>query len=193
MLSLSLDHAAELRPLEPWNAAEFAEFMDMHREFLAPWLPMAHRVSDVDSSERLLRRFADRQATDSGRIYGIWDGGVLVGGTMFRVFETDVDSCELGVWLSPGAIGRGLVTRAAELMVDWAVYQRGMNRVGWLCDTRNEASKAVARRLGMTHEGTLRQLYVVDGRRVDAEMWAVLADEWRARESGDAIHCDGRK
>jgi RimJ/RimL family protein N-acetyltransferase len=37
----------------------------------------------------------------------------------------------------------------------------------------------------MTHEGTLRSSFVIDGRRVDSEVWSVLADEWLAR--GEAL------
>ena len=183
MLTLSLGGNAELRALEPWNAAELAEFTAKHREFLAPWLPWAEIVVDEASARGFLQRYADRTATDSGRIYGIWDDDVLVGGTLWRVWENSIKLCELGVWLSPGATGKGLITGAARHMIDWAVRKRGMMRVEWICDTTNAASKATAARLGMTYEGPMRSLYVVQGRRVDAERWAILAEEWKSRDT----------
>ncbi|MFC9743805.1 GNAT family N-acetyltransferase [Streptomyces noursei] len=39
---------------------------------------------------------------------------------------------------------------------------------------------AVARRLGMTREGVLRECYAYRGERHDMEIWSVLAPEWRA-------------
>lgn len=183
MLSMRISGDVRMRTLEPWNAAEFAEFTRKHREFLAPWLPWATIIVDEATAAAFLKRYAGLLQTDSGRIFGLWDGDELIGGTLFRTFDSRLGNCEIGVWLAPHATGRGLVTRAASLMIDWAVLERGMSRVEWLCDTENTASKAVAARLGMTHEGTMRRYYPINGRRPDAELWAVLADEWRARRS----------
>jgi ribosomal-protein-serine acetyltransferase len=181
MFSLRLDDTAELRPLEPWQAAEFAAAVDRAREHLRPWIPFASRVVDVESARELLQRFASKRAEDSGAMYGIWVDGVLRGGTLFPTFDTAMGVCEIGVWLDPSFEGRGLINRAVTHMIDHAVRERGMKRVEWLCAPGNERSKAAATRLGMTHEGTLRSSFVVDGRRHDSEVWSVLADEWLAR------------
>jgi RimJ/RimL family protein N-acetyltransferase len=181
MFSLRLDERAELRPLEPWQAGEFAAAVDRAREHLRPWIPFASRVVDFDSARELLQRFADKQAADTGAMYGIWVDGALRGGTLFRTFDTATSVCEIGVWLDPSVQGRGLVQRAVTHMIDHAVRVRGMKRVEWLCAPANQRSKAVAVRLGMTHEGTLRSSFVIEGRRVDSEVWSVLADEWLAR------------
>lgn len=181
MFSLRLDDTAELRPLEPWRAAEFAAAVDRAREHLRPWIPFATRVVDEESARQLLQRFANMQAEDSGAMYGIWVDGALRGGTLFRTFDAAAGVCEIGVWLDPSAEGRGLVTRAVTHMIDHAVRVRGMKRVEWYCAPGNQRSKATAARLGMTHEGTLRSSFVVAGARLDSEVWSVLADEWLAR------------
>jgi RimJ/RimL family protein N-acetyltransferase len=181
MFSLRLDDTAELRPLEPWRAAEFAAAVDRAREHLRPWIPFASRVVDDDSARQLLQRFADKQAEDAGAMYGIWVDGSLRGGTLFRTFDTQTGVCEIGVWLDPTVEGRGLIQRAVTHMIDHAVRARGMKRVEWLCAPGNARSKAAAARLGMTHEGTLRSSFVIEGRRLDSEVWSVLADEWLSR------------
>ncbi|MFC4858744.1 GNAT family N-acetyltransferase [Actinophytocola glycyrrhizae] len=71
-----------------------------------------------------------------------------------------------------------LVTRASTAMIDWAFRERGMHRVEWRCPSANTRSSAVARRLGMTREGTLREAFSLHGVRHDVEVWAVLASEW---------------
>jgi ribosomal-protein-serine acetyltransferase len=82
-------------------------------------------------------------------------------------------------WLAAGAQGRGLISRAATRMIDWAVRERGMARVEWLVVPNNARSIAVAQRLGMTRDGVLRQAFPIDGVRHDVELWSVLAGEWR--------------
>ncbi|MBA2956384.1 GNAT family N-acetyltransferase [Nocardioides sp. MAH-18] len=176
MLSRAIGDA-ELRALEPWQAAELAAFTERHRDHLGPWLPWARSVVDEQTARAFLQRYADATAADGGRIYGLWRGGDMVGGTLFRIFEPRSGTCEIGVWLSPDATGQGLVTRAVEAMVEWAVDVRGMRRVEWRCVPQNEPSRATARRIGFTHEGTLRQAFAHDGRLWDLEVWALLASD----------------
>ncbi|MFH0245160.1 GNAT family N-acetyltransferase [Streptomyces sp. HK10] len=186
MFSAPLGDGAELCPLEPWQAAELAAYTDRVRGHLAPWLPWAHTVTDTASARAFLQRYADKQAADEGRIYGIRQDGELVGGMLFRLFSASEGSCELGAWLAPGAQGRGLVTTAARRMVDWAVGVRGLARIEWLVSPDNGPSIAVAQRLGMTHEGTLRSVFSMGGRRHDLQVWALLAHEWQAAAGNGA-------
>ena len=180
MFARTLAEGAELRPFEPWQAAEFAEHADRVRKDIEQYIPWARTVVDEESARAFLQAYAERQARDEGRMYGIWVDGVLQGGTVFRTFDAAQGVCEVGVWLAVEARGRGLITEAVRVMIDWAVGVRGMHRVEWLCDPRNAASAAVAERLGMTCEGVLRQAFVLDGERRDVQVWAVLADEWTA-------------
>ena len=177
MLTLALGDDAELRALEPWQAAEFAAHVDEARPHLAPWLPWANSVTDEAGARAFLQRYADRQAADAGRIYGIWLGARLVGGALFRVFDAESGVCEVGVWLAPDVQGRGLVTRAAGHLIQWAFEVRGMTRVEWHCVPHNTRSIAVARRLGMSRDGVLRSAFPFNGERYDVEVWSLLAGE----------------
>ncbi|AKH81424.1 GCN5 family acetyltransferase [Streptomyces sp. CNQ-509] len=179
MLSTPLAEGAELTTLEPWQAAELTAFTDRNRAHLEPWLPWAHDVTDEAGARRFLQAYADKQARDAGRMFAIRLHGELVGGMIYRLFDTAEGSCELGAWLAPEAQGRGLVTEASRRMIEWAVDVRGLSRVEWLVDPANKASIAVARRLGMSHEGTLRSRFEMAGKRHDLEVWSLLSHEWR--------------
>ncbi|WP_328906016.1 GNAT family N-acetyltransferase [Streptomyces sp. NBC_00234] len=182
MFAISLgDDGAELRPLETWQAQEFLTHIDRARELVDPWIPFAAAAKDLDSARALLQRYADSQAADTGRLYGIWLDGTLVGGVLFRIFEAGTGNCEVGCWLEPAGEGRGLVTRAMHQLIDWAVDVRGMHRVEWVASSANTRSLAVAQRLGMTRDGVRRESFLYQGKRHDSEIWSVLAPEWRAR------------
>ncbi len=180
MFAISLGENAELRPLEPWQAEEFLEHVERAREYAGPYVPLTVIAKDLASARGVLQTYADKQASDTGRLYGIWLDGVLVGGVLFRIFDTSVDGCEIGVWLEPSAAGRGLVSKASRVLIDWAVDQRGMHRIEWLVSSRNDRSKATAARLGFTRDGVLRESFPWQGVRHDMEVWSVLAPEWRA-------------
>ncbi|MFF9848502.1 GNAT family N-acetyltransferase [Streptomyces litmocidini] len=184
MFAISLgDDGAELRPLEPWQAGELLAHMDRGREFIGQHVGLPDIVTDLDSARAYLTSYAEKAASDTGRLYGIWSGGTLVGGVLFRLFDAKNGTAEAGCWLEPSAAGKGLITRACRVIIDWAIEERGIHRVEWLVSTKNLPSIAVARRLGMTKEGVLRENYLYRGVRSDTEVWAVLAPEWRAAKA----------
>ncbi|QFR95879.1 GNAT family N-acetyltransferase [Streptomyces tsukubensis] len=179
MFSISLgDDGALLCPLEPRHADELLAHIDRGRDHIGRYTPLPDVVVDAPSARAYLQAYADKRAADGGEIFGIRSGGVLVGGVMFRLFDAATGNCEIGCWLEPGAAGRGLVTRAVRLLIDWAFAERGMHRVEWIAASGNEASVATARRLGMTRDGVLRQSGLHRGVRHDMEIWSVLAHEW---------------
>ncbi|RKT82367.1 Protein N-acetyltransferase, RimJ/RimL family [Saccharopolyspora antimicrobica] len=185
MFSISLgDDNAVLRPLEPWRAAEFLAHMDRGRELVGQHIGLADAVTDLASSRAFLQQYAEKAATDTGRIFGIWVADELVGGVLFRTMDVPRGTAEAGCWLEPSAVGKGLVTRAARVIIDWAVEERGIHRVEWLVSAANHASIAVAKRLGMVKDGVLRGSGVHRGERQDLEVWSVLAPEWRSRKAG---------
>ncbi|MFD9703376.1 GNAT family N-acetyltransferase [Lentzea sp. NPDC059081] len=171
---------AELRPLEPWRAEEFFAHMERGRDFIGQHIRFADAAKDLESARTLLQSYADKVAADTGAIFGIWLDGLLVGGVLVRTMDVPQGRAEIGCWLEPAAVGKGLVTRAARLLVDHVIRERGVHRVEWLVSSENAPSIAVARRLGMTKDGVLRSYSVHRGVRQDVEVWSVLAPEWES-------------
>ncbi|MEU1019649.1 GNAT family protein [Streptomyces sp. NPDC005900] len=178
MFSLPLRGDARLRPLEIWHAEEFAAHLDRAREHIRPWVGSAFVATGVDGARATLRRYAEGQAADGARLYGIWLEGTLVGGVLFVSFDAAAGTCEVGCWLEPAAEGRGLVTQACRALLEWAFTERGLHRAEWCCRGDNARSAAVAERLGMTLEGVQRESWPYEGTRHDTQNWAVLASEW---------------
>ncbi|MES9525361.1 GNAT family N-acetyltransferase [Streptomyces capoamus] len=180
MYATPIGDDAELRPLEVWHAAELLANIDRGREFIGRHIGLADVVRDLDGARGWLKSYADKRGADAGGLHGIWLAGELVGGLLFRAWDTASGVCEAGCWLEPAAAGRGLVTRGMRVLLDWAFEERGMHRVEWYASSANEPSIAVARRLGMTREGVLRENYPHGGERTSTEIWALLRPEWPA-------------
>jgi ribosomal-protein-serine acetyltransferase len=189
MYPISLgDDGAELRPLEPRHADELLATIERGREFIGRHVGLPDKITDLESSRAYLTAYAEKWAANAGRMYGIWMDGRLVGGVLFRTMDVEQGTAEAGCWLEPSAVGKGLVTRAARLIIDWAITELGIHRVEWHVSSANEASIAVARRLGMTRDGVLRQSFLYRGERQDIEVWSVLAPEWRASQQPTRHH-----
>lgn len=179
MYATSLGDGAELRPLEPWNAEEFLAHLERGRDFINQYVPFGSQALDVESARGTLQRYADMRAADTGSLHGLWLEGTLVGGVLFLNFEAENANCEVGCWLEPAGTGRGLVTRAMRVLIDFAVERRGIHRIEWIASAENTPSLNVARRLGMTRDGVRRESYPYRGVRHDLEVWSILAPEWR--------------
>ncbi|MGW0468499.1 GNAT family N-acetyltransferase [Streptomyces sp. NPDC003027] len=194
-IRLSDTLAAELRPLEPWQAEEFLAHMDRARANLDEFIPFASLSTDLPSARATLQKYADQAAADTARIYGIWLDGTLVGGVMFARFDARTGNCEVGVWAEPAGEGLGLISAAVRHLIEYAVVERGIQRVEWLTSSGNARSRAVARRAGMRLDGVLRSKHPHNGIRHDTEVWSLLADEWMAspaRSGADAGRTRGQ-
>lgn len=179
MYAISLGDDAELRPLEPWHAEEFLAHLDRGREFIGQFISFGSKETDVPAARAMLQRYADMRAADTASLHGLWLQGTLVGGVLFLNFDAEHGNAEVGCWLEPAGTGRGLVTRAMRVLLDFAVDQRGIHRIEWVAASGNEPSLNVARRLGMTRDGVRRQAHPYGGVRHDLEVWSILAPEWR--------------
>jgi ribosomal-protein-serine acetyltransferase len=179
MFRVPLGQGAELRPLEPYEATTFLALIERERTHFGEWLPWAISIETKDQAKAFLDRLASREAAGHGRGFAIWLDGEMVGGLLFRVFNVEAGNCEIGVWLAQHATGRGLVTTAANHLIDWAFLERRMSRVEWHAASANEPSLAIARRLGMQRDGILRSSFPHSGTRHDVEVWSLLASDPR--------------
>ncbi|MFJ6781452.1 GNAT family N-acetyltransferase [Streptomyces yangpuensis] len=183
MFSIDLAEGAQLFPLEARHAEEFFAHIERGREYIGQYVGFPARSPDVDSARAFLAKYAVKAGEDGARFFGIRLDGTLVGGVLFPNFDADGGNCEIGCWLEPAAAGRGLVTKACRVLVDYAFGERGMHRVEWHSATGNKKSLAVAERLGMTREGVMRENYLHRGVRQDTEVWSILVHEWAATRS----------
>ncbi|HEX5449930.1 MAG TPA: GNAT family protein [Gaiellaceae bacterium] len=90
---------------------------------------------------------------------------------------------ETGFWLAPSARGRGVMSHALALLLDWCFDVAGLERMELTALPENEIVPKIAERFGYVYEGTLRKRNFERGRRVDLLIWGLLADERPARGS----------
>src|SRR3954464_9662279 len=86
---------------------------------------------------------------------------------------------ELGYVIAGWARERGVGTRALRLLGRWAVEVRGLERLEVLVQPGNEASQALAARVGFKREGLLRAHSTVRGERKDMVIVSLRRGELR--------------
>jgi RimJ/RimL family protein N-acetyltransferase len=109
------------------------------------------------------------------------ESGEAIGSVGVRWLEPDQGVAEVGYWVAPWARGKGLCTRAVQLVSRWAIVDHGVERLQLRTDEENEASRRVAEKAGYTQEGILRSSRFNPrlGRRMNFAMYSLLPDELR--------------
>jgi ribosomal-protein-serine acetyltransferase len=169
-----------LLPTEVPDAPELWQVVSTSRQWLQPWLPWVPFQKNVESSTR----FAEASTAD-------WDAGRAlrftirerVGGQLLGIvgLEACVEmhrSSDLGYWLRKEASGRGYMTEAARLCLDFAFRTLRVHRMRIAAATGNHASLRVIARLGFQFEGIARHAEWCDGRWLDHSVFSMLDHEW---------------
>jgi RimJ/RimL family protein N-acetyltransferase len=102
--------------------------------------------------------------------------GTVLGGLTLHHLDPMRDAVEVGYWLFREARGRGVATRSVGALVDHG-FDNGLCRVEAHVRVGNRASERVLERLGFEREGVRRKFLRHEGRRVDATIFARLADD----------------
>jgi RimJ/RimL family protein N-acetyltransferase len=122
--------------------------------------------------------FEHFQETDAGVSLLACVDGDPVGSAQLLPIREGTGVANLAYWVAPPHTGEGYATAAGRLLVDFGFRERRIERIEADTLAPNAGSRRVLEKLGFTHEGTKRSAAVVDGERVDAEVYGLLREEW---------------
>ncbi|MBV9623363.1 MAG: GNAT family N-acetyltransferase [Acidobacteria bacterium] len=105
----------------------------------------------------------------------------LIGGIGLHP-ETQHQRAELGYWVGVPYWGKGYATEAAQAVVRYGFDQLGLNRIFASHFRQNPASGKVLKKLGMRHEGRMRQHVLKWGEFMDIELYSILREEVAGRK-----------
>lgn len=175
----------ELRGWSPADTAVLREALDRSAEHLRPWIPfMKDEPRTFDQTCQWLREARVNFDRDVAWHYAVFDrrDGRLLGGNMLndRVGEGGL---ELGYWTIVDAVRQGIALEASRAMLRCAFELHGARRAEIHCAPENLASAAIPRRLGFTHEATLkRRAQDTEGKTIDLMIWTLLDSEYAATD-----------
>ncbi|MCI4064781.1 GNAT family N-acetyltransferase [Micromonospora sp. R77] len=151
------------------SAADLDRVFDIYsRDEVMRWLGGGKgKLTDPAEARDRVRFWHSRYAPHAGR-YGLWAiepraAGPVAGSVLLKPLPgvdgvTWTDDIEVGWHLHPDSQGRGYATEAARAVLD-REFATGTRVVYAVVTPGNEPSMAVARRLGMTHEGIRTDWY----------------------------------
>jgi RimJ/RimL family protein N-acetyltransferase len=149
-------------------------------EHLLPWMPWAAAEPEpLDTKVERLRRM--RANFDLGHefVYGIFNPqqNRLIGGTGLHP-RIGSNAFEIGYWIHKDDINHGYASEASAALTKVAFEIYKVSRVEIHCSVENVRSAAVPKKLGFTHEATLRNRSFAYGKPSDQMIWTLFAEEY---------------
>lgn len=94
-------------------------------------------------------------------------------------YRPEANSRELGYSLAEDQWGKGIMTEAAERVLEFAFTEMGLSQVGICTSMANKRSQRVIEKCGFTYEGTVRRAYKIwNGEVRDSMVFSILKEEW---------------
>lgn len=167
----------ELRLVAEGDAQEIFQVTDANRAYLREWLPWVDATRSAEDTRAFVQRSLEQVHLSDGFQACILYQGRFAGMIGYLYHDWRNLRTEIGYWLREDLQGRGIMTRAAKAMVDFAFDHLGLNRVEIRAATDNRRSRAVPERLGFTQEGVLREAAWLNDRFIDLVVYAKLRSD----------------
>lgn len=176
---ITVDDEVELRLVMEGDEEEIFRATEAHRAYLREWLPWVDSTRGVEDTRAFVLRSLEQARLSDGFQTRILYRGAFVGMIGYLYHDWTNLRTEIGYWLGQDRQGRGIMTRAAKALVDFAFDNLGLNRVEIRAATDNRRSRAIPERLGFVQEGILREAAWLNDRFIDLVIYARLRNEPR--------------
>jgi ribosomal-protein-serine acetyltransferase len=141
--------------LRRWRATDAElcfKLVTESRDHLIPWMPWAATYDMQLASEYTRDSEAGWERGEKFNYLILVDGQPAgSAGLMARIGDGGL---EIGYWVHPGFVNRGVATTSAALLTEAAFGLPGIDRVEIMHDVNNTASERVPVKLGFEHVGT---------------------------------------
>ncbi len=168
-----------LRAPAPGDEHEFTSLMRASHSFHRPW------ASAPTDPERFEAYLADSHRADfeAFLVCRRSDHAIVGFFNLSQIVRRALQSAYLGYAVGKPFAGQGYMRNGLELVLRVAFLDLRLHRIEANIQPGNKASIALAQGAGFRREGFSPRYLKIAGRWRDHERWALLADDWRARQT----------
>lgn len=102
----------------------------------------------------------------------------LIGGCGMQIVGPNSTTAMIGYVLNRNYWNRGIMTEAANLLLEFGFGKLNLHRIYATCDTENSGSERIMQKLGMRREGQFVKDTFIKERWRDSYLYAILEEEW---------------
>ena len=165
-----------LRPFQPADAEAVHCLAGSQEVAAGTFLP--HPLDRQAAQDWIMDRVKD-QAAGTAVTFAITlaENTAVIGSIGLELIPAH-EQGRLSYWLGRAYWNRGYGTEAVKSLVEYGFTRLKLHRIYAPHFHTNPASGRVLEKVGMTHEGRLREHYLRFGQRIDVELYGVLREEF---------------
>ena len=167
-----------VRTFQEKDAQSLTGLVSRNKYFWSTYEPLQRpEYYTIDAQYKKIQESLYLMGSKREYTFGIYELGTnnLIGHiSLYAIKRLPYSSAFVGYAMDEIYAGKGIVTEAVELVVQFAFEQVGLHRVEAYVSTENSASIRVLEKSGFQQEGLLRKLLYINGQWVDHYMYARL-------------------
>jgi ribosomal-protein-serine acetyltransferase len=175
--------AVEIRHWRVEDAEAQARAIEESADHLRPWMPWAaDEPKPLEARIAMIREWEAERRAGTGEYFAVVLDGAVVGsaGLHRRIGAGGV---EIGYWIHPGYLRRGLATEVARRLCERAFADPDLDRVEIHHDRANVASGGVPPKLGFELVGDTQRTPQAPSEEGVERVWRLSREAWEARRA----------
>lgn len=185
--TLHISPSVRVSPVAIADAAPLAALICENATYLHQFLPKVVTLSSVGACTEHLQHVIDASKEDELFEWHIFADDQLCGAIRLNKIEMGNHKASMGYYIGEKSQGQGLASSSVRAVLGYCFNQLGFNRIELQCTSTNLASQQVAKRLGFTWEGMLRQAELLDGAYADLYVYALLRADYQQQTADSPI------
>lgn len=169
-----------IRCYNPGDAFLLAKSVTESLEHLLPWMPWAAAEPEpLYTKVERLKKARSNFDLNMDYMYGIFSKNedCLIGSTGLHT-RLGKDALEIGYWIHKDYTNQGLATETAGALTKIAFEINLIQRIEIHCSIKNLPSAVIPKKLGYTHEATLRNRSLAYGELTDQMIWSLFKEDY---------------
>ncbi|MFD2444121.1 GNAT family N-acetyltransferase [Bacillus sp. CGMCC 1.16607] len=173
-----IDENVSLRKIDLKDAERIFELTDKSRNSRREWLPWLDFTTKVEDTRKFIQSCLKGYAENKSLNTVILFNGEIVGVAGFNNINWSNKTAYIGYWLGEEYQGKGIITKVAKDLTNYAFNHLNLNKVEIRAAVENKKSRSIPERLGFINEGVIRQSEWLYDHYVDTVVYGILIQEW---------------
>lgn len=178
MFLYKIDDQLSLKLAEVSDADRLFDLTEKARDYLKEWLPWLDLTTSVEDTREFLSGTMKGYAENKSMTTVVLYEREIVGTAGFNSINWSNKTAYIGYWLGHEYQGRGIMTKVAGALTDYAFNHLKLNKVEIRAAEENKKSRGIPERLRFVKEGKIRQAEWLYDHYVDHVVYGILAEEW---------------
>lgn len=135
--------------------------------------------SSLEATQEQMKFYTELEENDTGLYWAICSAqnSCFYGVGGLNGVSKEHKKAELGFWLFPEYWGKGIMKEATTLIINYGFNQLHLHRIEGFVETTNENCKKALSKLNFTHEGTMKDCEIKNGKFISLDIFALLTPQ----------------